>query len=149
MQYRDCVLLRKTSNQKQPGEVRQPYTKWPSRGSITFENMSASHDTSSLALKNISFSIKSGMKVGICGRTGSGKSSLLLSILRLVEVESGTIWVDGLDLQTLSRESIRSRIITVPQDSMLVMSDTIRQNLDIADSGILDDEIIFALKKVK
>ena len=89
------------------------------------------------------------MKVGICGRTGSGKSSLLLSILRLVEVESGTIWVDGLDLQTLSRESIRSRIITVPQDSMLVMSDTIRQNLDIADSGILDDEIIFALKKVK
>ena len=87
--------------------------------------------------------------MGICGRTGSGKSSLLLSILRLVEVESGTIWVDGLDLQTLSRESIRSRIITVPQDSMLVMSDTIRQNLDIADSGILDDEIIFALKKVK
>lgn len=133
----------------QPGEHRPPDADWPSRGAITFENISASHDTKHLALKNISLSIKPGMRVGICGRTGSGKSSLLLSILRLVDLESGTIWVDGLDLQTLSRESIRSRIITVPQDPMLVMSDTIRQNLDIANSGIADEEIIFALEKVE
>ncbi|PVH75176.1 ABC transporter [Cadophora sp. DSE1049] len=133
----------------QLGEDCQPDAEWPSRGQITFDNMSATHDSKMLALKNISVSIEPGMKVGICGRTGSGKSSQLLGILRLVEIESGTIWIDGLDLQTLARDTIRSRVITVPQDPMLVMSDTFRQNLDIADSGIRDDQVICALERVR
>ncbi|KAH7381027.1 ABC transporter [Cadophora sp. MPI-SDFR-AT-0126] len=135
--------------ESQPGEDLRPDSEWPSRGSITFDNMSATHDSRSLVLKNISISIQPGMKVGICGRTGSGKSSLLLSILRLVQIESGTIRIDGIDLQTLSRDSVRSRIITVPQDPMLVGSETVRQNLYIADSGISDHHIIWALDRVK
>lgn len=111
--------------------------------------MSAAYNPTTLALKGVTVSIMPGKKVGVCGRTGSGKSSQLLSLLRLVEIESGTIRIDNLDLQTLSRNSIRSRLITVPQDPMLVMTDTVRRNLDIAGLAVSDEDIIRALKKVK
>jgi ATP-binding cassette, subfamily C (CFTR/MRP), member 1 len=135
--------------ESKPGEDRQPPHVWPARGAIQFDHMSAAYNPATLALKDVSVSIEPGKKVGVCGRTGSGKSSLMLSLLRLIEVESGTIRIDDLDLQTLPRNAIRSRLITVPQDPMLVMTDTIRQNLDIAASAASDDDIIRALERVK
>ncbi|KAL5315383.1 hypothetical protein ACEPPN_016250 [Leptodophora sp. 'Broadleaf-Isolate-01'] len=135
--------------ESKPGEDQQTDDGWPAHGAISFDNMSATYDSKHLALKNITISIQPGQKIGICGRSGSGKSSQLLSLLRLVEIQSGTIWIDKVDLQTLSRDAIRSRLITVPQDPMLVMRDTVRQNLDITDSSISDEEIIHTLQKVK
>jgi ATP-binding cassette, subfamily C (CFTR/MRP), member 1 len=73
----------------------------------------------------------------------------MFSLLRLIEIDSGTIRIDGLDVQALPRSAIRSRLITVPQDPMLVVSDTVRQNLDVADSAVSDDEIIRVLEGVK
>lgn len=131
-----------------PGEVHQPPETWPAEGAVTFDSLSVAYKPGVLALKDVNISIGPGTKVGVCGRTGSGKSSSLLSILRLVEIETGTIYIDGLNLQTLSRNSIRSRIITVPQDPMLVLTDTIRQNLDITDAGISDEDITNVLEKV-
>ncbi|KAI9738028.1 MAG: hypothetical protein M1818_005456 [Claussenomyces sp. TS43310] len=132
-----------------PGEDHQPPDMWPGRGAIQFDNLPAAHNPATLALKGLKISIESGKKVGVCGRTGSGKSSQLLSLLRLVEIESGSIRIDGFDVQKLSRNFIRSRIITVQQGPMLVMTDTVRQNLDIADSAVSDEDIIRALKRVK
>lgn len=132
-----------------PEEIHVPPPTWPARGEIDFDHVSAGYNTSTLAVKDITVAIQPGQKVGVCGRTGAGKSSLLLSLLRLIEIESGTIRIDDLDIQTMPRNSIRSRIITVPQEPMLVMTDTVRQNLDIAESAASDDDIIQALQKVK
>ena len=118
-------------------------------GLVYFDHVSAAYRPASLVLRDITISIKPSQKVGICGRTGSGKSSLILSLLRLLDIESGTIWIDDLDIRTLPRNSIRSRLITVPQDPMLVMTDTLRQNLDIADSAVSDEDIVQVLEKVK
>lgn len=77
----------------------------------------------------------------------SGKSTLLLSILRLVELRSGAILVDGIDLSTLRRESTRTRFVAVPQDAF-VLSHSIRFNID--PSGVAcDEQIIAALETVK
>jgi len=132
-----------------PDEVHQPPQAWPARGSIDFDHLSAAYNPGTLALNGVTASIEPGKRVGVCGRTGSGKSSLLLSLLRLIEIESGGIKIDDLDLTTLPRNSIRSRLITIPQDPMLVMTDTVRQNLDIADSAASDEDIIRVLERVR
>ena len=132
-----------------PEEVHPPPAAWPARGALEFDHMSGVYNTASLALNEVTVSIKPGTKVGVCGRTGSGKSSLLLSLLRLIEIESGGLRIDDLDVQTLPRNAIRSQLITVPQDPMLVMTDTIRQNLDIADSAVSDEDMIRVLERVK
>lgn len=134
----------------QPGESNRPPPTWPEHGRIDFDHMSAYYEnTSTPVIRDMTVRIEPGKKVGVCGRTGAGKSSLLLSLLRLIEIESGTIKIDDLDVRTLERDAIRSRIITVPQDPMLVMTDTVRQNLDITGSAASDDEIIQALERVK
>lgn len=77
----------------------------------------------------------------------SGKSTLLLSILRLIELESGSIFIDGVDLSTMPRETIRSRLVAIPQETF-ILNDSIRLNID--PSGNLgDDDIIAALEKVQ
>ena len=80
-------------------------------------------------LRNISLSIPGGSKVGICGRTGSGKSSLLLSILRMNIIEEGHVKVDGKSLMDVDLETVRSMISIIPQDAHL-FSGTVRYNLD-------------------
>lgn len=77
----------------------------------------------------------------------SGKTSLLLTLLRLLELDSGTILIDGIDLQTLPRELIRTRMIAIPQDPF-VMSESVRVNADPS-GEIPDDAIIAALTKIQ
>lgn len=77
----------------------------------------------------------------------SGKSTLLLSILRLVEIESGSIFIDGVDLSTLPRETIRSRLIVIPQETF-ILNDSIRLNVDPSGT-VSDEDIITALEKVQ
>ncbi|PWY78211.1 P-loop containing nucleoside triphosphate hydrolase protein [Aspergillus heteromorphus CBS 117.55] len=134
--------------ESKPGEDHQPPATWPEEGTVRFEETIAGYNVESTALNRISLQISAGEKIGICGRTGSGKSSLLLSLLRLIELSSGTIAIDDLDLQTLPRETIRSRIITIPQDPLLMKSDTLRENLDPTGT-IPDEEIIATLEKVR
>ena len=70
-----------------------------------------------------------GEKVGIVGRTGSGKSSLIVSLFRIVEPDGGVITLDGRDLNSLGLEDVRGRIAAIPQDPVL-FSGTVRSNLD-------------------
>ncbi|UNI24672.1 hypothetical protein JDV02_010402 [Purpureocillium takamizusanense] len=133
---------------------------WPSRGEIEFRETTASYDTSGdslLAIDHVSLKIKPGEKVAICGRTGSGKSSLLLTLFRLLELDSGSITIDGLDVAHIPQNKVRRSLISVPQEPTLFPG-TIRSNLWLAhddnesDSDSVapsDDELRNALERVE
>ena len=78
-------------------------SEWPSRGEIRIQNASLRYRDGPLVLKNISVSIQAGEKIGVVGRTGSGKSSLMSALFRITEIESdgGKIFIDGLDVSTI------------------------------------------------
>ncbi|CZR69716.1 related to multidrug resistance protein [Phialocephala subalpina] len=104
-----------------PSEVGQPPKGWPGVGSVTFNNVSAGYAPNSApVLHNINLEFEAGEKIGICGRTGSGKSTFLGLLFRLLPEHTGTITIDDQDLSSLSREEIRSAIITIPQEPCLL-----------------------------
>uniref|UniRef100_A0AC34QBL2 Uncharacterized protein n=1 Tax=Panagrolaimus sp. JU765 TaxID=591449 RepID=A0AC34QBL2_9BILA len=104
--------------------------QWPSRGSVNFEELQIRYRPElDLVLKGISAHIRSEEKVGIVGRTGAGKSSLMMALFRLVEPSSGKILIDGVDISMIGLADLRSRLTIVPQDPVL-FSGTLRTNLD-------------------
>merc|ERR1712157_537383 len=105
------------------------------------------HPNMPLVLKGVTFTVSAGQKVGIVGRTGSGKSSLLVALWRLTEPCGGRILLDGLDTQLLKLSDLRDHISAVPQDPVL-FSGTIRSNLDPLNEHS-DDEMWRALKAVR
>ncbi|KAI1387325.1 uncharacterized protein F4822DRAFT_430081 [Hypoxylon trugodes] len=114
------------------GEVPQLPPNWPSDGAVQFTNVFASYgSTAEPALKNISVSILPGQHVAICGRTGSGKTSFLLALLRMLDETSsqGQIKIDGIDITAIKRTDMRAHINVVPQDSFFVPG-TLRFNMD-------------------
>ncbi|MCJ1356858.1 MAG: hypothetical protein MMC33_006854 [Icmadophila ericetorum] len=123
-----------------------PDGEWPDRGEIEFRNVSASYGPEIPALRGLSLEIAPGEKIGICGRTGSGKSSLLLTLLRLLDLETGTIIVDGVDAQTVPRDLVRSSMITTPQDPF-ILNGSVRLNADVTET-VTDELIVGALVKV-
>jgi len=98
-----------------------------------------------LVLKDISFKVKAGEKVGIVGRTGSGKSSLMQGLFRMVELRSGKIEIDGVNIGEIGLDALRSRLAVVPQDSTLFLG-TLRENLDPQGSRT-DAELISVLQR--
>ncbi|KAJ3494039.1 hypothetical protein NLG97_g4340 [Lecanicillium saksenae] len=124
-----------------------PGTAWPQSGNIALRQYSATYKESAPnALQNVSLSIPAGAKVAVCGRTGSGKSTLITSLLRFVRVTSGSIEVDGVDLDTVDRDTVRSRFVVVSQDVCLVKL-SIRFNIDPHDEHT-DEEIGGAIDRV-
>lgn len=108
----------------------EPQSDWPSKGKINFNGYSTRYrDGLELVLKEISFEIKGGHRVGVVGRTGAGKSSLTLALFRLVEAADGRITIDGVDIGQLGLYDLRSRITIIPQDPVL-FTGTLRLNLD-------------------
>jgi ABC-type multidrug transport system fused ATPase/permease subunit len=103
--------------------------------------------TDNFVLKDVTLSIKAGEKIGICGRTGSGKTSLIMSLFRLVDVQGGSISVDGLDLASLPREQVRRRIVGVPQQAFLLKG-SVRLNADPTGEAS-DEAILDALESVQ
>lgn len=103
---------------------------WPPRGEIEFKGVSMRYrDNTPLALNNVSFTIHSGEMIGVCGRTGSGKSSLIVSLFRIVEILEGSILIDGIDIRSVPLTRLRSSIAIIPQDPTL-LTGTIRFQLD-------------------
>jgi len=103
---------------------------WPSKGDLKVEHLQLRYSADApLALKDVSLHAPPGCKVGVVGRTGSGKSSLIAALWRLVESCGGRILIDGVDTSRLTLEQLRSRITCIPQDAVL-FSGTIRYNLD-------------------
>ncbi|KAF5016110.1 hypothetical protein F66182_12314, partial [Fusarium sp. NRRL 66182] len=123
----------------------EPPENWPSRGHIEFKNITASYQSGSVALRNLSLNISAGQRLMICGRTGSGKSTLILTLLRLLELQSGKIELDGIDIKTVGLDILRQQcFIAVSQDPLLLPNETLRFNLD-PDGSVTDDDLVDAL----
>ncbi|KAM9556815.1 ATP-binding cassette sub-family C member 6 isoform 4-T5 [Guaruba guarouba] len=113
-----------TLNDKLQGQV------WLTEGRIEFRNYSLRYRPNlELALKHINLTINGQEKIGITGRTGAGKSTLAVGLLRLVEAAEGVILIDGLDIAQLGLHDLRSKITVIPQDPVL-FSGSLRMNLD-------------------
>ncbi|GAP89237.1 putative ABC transporter transmembrane region [Rosellinia necatrix] len=109
---------------------RRPPVAWPANGAVEFRNYSARYrEGLDLVLKNINLDIKSHEKIGVVGRTGAGKSSLTLSLFRLIEADTGHISIDNLDTSAIGLLDLRRRLAIIPQDAAL-FEGTIRDNLD-------------------
>lgn len=118
---------------------------WPSRGAIAFKKVCLRYrPNTELVLKDLSFDISPGSKVGISGRTGSGKSTIINALTRIIEVESGTIEIDGVDISKLSLHQLRENITVIQQDPTLFQG-SLRYNLD--PTGARSDEELVALLK--
>lgn len=120
---------------------------WPSQGSIEIRDVTASYPFRGRVLNGINLSIKPGERVGICGRTGSGKSSLAMSLLRMIDQDGGYILIDGIDLTTLPREFVRTHLVAIPQETY-VFDGTVRLNVDPLGQATSDEDISRALKEV-
>lgn len=121
---------------------------WPVHGKIEFKNVSLKYDKDlDKVVTNASFIINPGEKVGICGRTGSGKSSMTLSLFRMIDICEGEIYVDEKDTKRVSLEELRSNLAIIPQDPVL-FTGTIRYNLDPLNE-ISDEKLWSALETVQ
>ncbi|EFE45142.1 hypothetical protein TRV_00080 [Trichophyton verrucosum HKI 0517] len=125
----------------------KPAGVWPSKGAVKFVDYSTRYRPDlDRVLKNVSFEIQPGQRVGIVGRTGAGKSSLALALFRGLEAETGKILIDDVDIGLIGLRDLRQNITIVPQDPTL-FTGTIRTNLD--PFGLFTDEEIFtALRQV-
>ncbi|KAJ5113787.1 ATP-binding cassette transporter [Penicillium angulare] len=127
-----------------------PGQQWPSSGKLQLHDLSVSYNRSSVpALENISLVITAGQKMIVIGRTGSGKSTLMLSLLQILTASQGSIWIDGIDLARVPLNTVRQRgFIAAPQDGFHIPTATLRFNLD-PHSLCSEAFIIEALKKTQ
>jgi ABC-type multidrug transport system fused ATPase/permease subunit len=103
---------------------------WPARGLVAFERYEVRYRPGlDLVLRGLTLEIAAGEKVGVVGRTGSGKSTLMLALLRIMEAAGGRILIDGVDIARVGLRTLRSRISIIPQDPIL-FSGSVRFNLD-------------------
>ena len=115
-------------------------------GNVAFEDVDFSYVPGRKILRDNTFDAKPGQKIGICGPTGVGKSTIINILTRYYDTESGTILIDGQDLSKLSQVSLRKQIGTVLQEAFL-FSDTVMNNLKYAREGATDEEAITAAKE--
>lgn len=118
--------------QEAPLRIAHPSmgTNWPSRGSIQVDKVVMRYrEGLPVVLNGICLEIKAGERVGIVGRTGCGKSSFLSTLLRLVELESGSITVDDVDISQIGLHDLRSKVAMIPQDPA-ILTGSVRFNLD-------------------
>jgi ABC-type multidrug transport system fused ATPase/permease subunit len=121
---------------------------WPSKGKVEVKGLDIAYSANlPLVLKDVSFTVEGSQSIGIVGRTGAGKSSLTLSLLRLIEPRNGSILVDGTDISTVKLRDLRTRIAFIPQDPVL-FSGTVRSNLDYF-KQVPEDKLHDALRRVQ
>ncbi|KAI0782159.1 P-loop containing nucleoside triphosphate hydrolase protein [Abortiporus biennis] len=132
-----------SDQEPKPTSKGVPPAYWPASGDLRVEHLSARYSVDGPeVLHDISFDVKSGERIGIVGRTGSGKSSLTLAILRCIVTE-GSIYYDGIRTSDINLDALRSNITIIPQSPEL-LSGTLRQNLDPFgqhDDAVLNDAL--------
>jgi len=124
--------------------------KWPTSGAVSFRDVYMKYpNTENWVLNGLTFTANAGMKVGIIGRTGAGKSSIIQALFRIVEIEERTgsrIEIDGVDIKTVGLELLRGGLSILPQ-TPVIFSGTIKKNLDPFDE-IEESQLWDALEKV-
>lgn len=139
----------KTPSEKLDTEIQTVPNDWPSKGEIVIQNLSAAYTSEGTPiLRDVNLHIAPGEKIGICGRSGSGKSSFLMTLFRMLELKpESSMIVDGVDIATIPRQTVRSRFNAIPQDPFF-MKGSIRFN--VSPSSLHSDvAIISALTKVQ
>ncbi|KAJ7039616.1 ABC transporter [Mycena alexandri] len=132
--------------QEAPNEIPEtkPPAPWPSRGQIEFRDIVLKYRPGLPAvIKGISMNVQPGEKIGIVGRTGAGKSSIMVPLFRLVELTSGEILIDGVDISKVGLGDLKVGLAIIPQEPLL-FSGTMRSNLDpfnLADDATLWDAL--------
>lgn len=110
-----------------------PVDEWPGEGTLEFVDVVMRYRKGlDPVLKGLSFKVRSGERVGVVGRTGAGKSSILVALFRLAEIRYGVILIDGVPIQSVGLHTLRTRIAIIPQEPVL-FSGTLRFNLDPCD----------------
>ncbi|GFR40947.1 hypothetical protein Agub_g1611, partial [Astrephomene gubernaculifera] len=127
-------MLAYTRLESEPPRVEdgapEPPPGWPRSGELRYEHVTAVYRPGlAPVLSDISFTVPPGSSCGLVGRTGSGKSSLVLTLFRLIPVTHGTIFLDGVNTATIGLDALRRQLSVIPQDPVL-FSGTLRRNLD-------------------
>lgn len=129
-------------------EGRDAPAAWPTRGRIEVSHLAVRHAPHlSPVLQDMSFRVEEGQRVAVVGRTGAGKSSLVLALFRILEAAQGQIFVDGIDISQLKLQVLRGRIAVIPQDPSISRG-TIRSNLDPFEEHE-ESELLCALESVR
>nr|KAJ3419613.1 Multidrug resistance-associated protein 1 [Polyrhizophydium stewartii] len=113
---------------------------WPTAGAVTIRDLEIRYPSrpDHAVIQDLSLDIQPGEKVGVVGRTGSGKSTLMTALFRIMEASKGSIAIDGIDIASLGLKTLRSRLQIIPQDPVLFRG-TVRSNLDFATKHADDD----------
>ncbi|KAI1856226.1 hypothetical protein JX265_011738 [Neoarthrinium moseri] len=128
----------KPEDYREPGSYRDDDTvvmppNWPRSGEVEFRNVTIKYDADGPEiLKDINLKFAAGERVAIVGRTGSGKSTLVLSLLRFADIVSGQILFDGVDITSFPRQKLREALTIIPQEAVLFSGD-VGSNLDPSD----------------
>ena len=129
----------------QDNDIILERNNWPSEGIIKFHNYYVKYrPNTEIVLKNLNFEIKSKEKIGIVGRTGSGKSTICLCLFRILEPLEGTIYIDNVDIRNIGLDILRKNITIIPQDPCL-FEGTLKFNIDPFDE--VDNSIIIKILK--
>ena len=137
--------LQECPQEKTQGTEKAP-EQWPSQGEIAFKNVELRYrPNTEIVLRKLEFTVNSGEKVGIVGRTGAGKSTISMALTRIVELMGGKIEIDGVDISKLDIADLREQITMIPQDPIM-FSGTLRYNLDPFDEST-DERITELIKK--
>ncbi|CAG9856502.1 unnamed protein product [Phyllotreta striolata] len=139
-QYFDNVTPERTLYAMEP-----PFA-WPGQGVVAFVDVTMRYRSELRpSLKNVTFETRPSEKIGVVGRTGAGKSSLIAALFRLVELSEGSVSVDSVDVKLLSLDALRSRMFCIPQEPFL-FGGTLKENLDPL-GEFTDNEIWSAVRK--
>lgn len=126
------------TSDKKLGEIKE---------GIAFENVSFSYSPDEKIIKDLSFDVKKGQKIAIVGETGAGKTTIVKLLMRFYEIDSGKIKIDGVDIKEYNKNSLRSHIGMVLQDSWL-FSASIKSNIRYGNLDVSDEDLIDASKQV-
>eukprot|EP00935_MAST-01C_sp_MAST-1C-sp1_P001017 g1017.t1 len=113
----------------QAGSEEQEARVWPHAGKLEFSDVQLRYRSGPMVLRGVSFAVRPGEKVGVCGRTGAGKSSVFVALFRMVEIAGGAVHIDGRDVGAMGLKTLRTALTLIPQDAVLFAT-TVRENLD-------------------
>lgn len=127
---KEMKIINKSNNNEMIQAIPPP-NNWPTNGLIEANHLICSYRKDlKPVIQNVSFTIQPGQRVGIVGRTGAGKSSLMSALLRLIDITDGTLLIDGINILNIGLHELRPKISVIPQVPFLFLG-TIRQNLDM------------------
>ena len=119
---------------------------WLREGKISFKNVVVGYREGPDVLKNLSLEVPPGSKIGVCGRTGSGKSTLFSALFRVATIRSGEVVIDGIDICKMNLSKLRKSIVIIPQEPVMFVG-TLRKNLDPFDENN-DEDVMQAIEDV-